>query len=56
MRCRVTRLPHKLEQLLRHGAKPHFLIEDKLEDRSWLTELITLTANELPEPRAKKIR
>jgi TfoX/Sxy family transcriptional regulator of competence genes len=38
------------------GAKPHFLIEDKLEDRPWLTELITLTSNALPEPKAKKIR
>lgn len=38
------------------GAKPHFLIEDKLEDRNWLSQLITLTGNELPEPKAKKIR
>jgi TfoX/Sxy family transcriptional regulator of competence genes len=35
------------------GAKPHFLIEDKLEDRAWLTELITLTCHELPEPKVK---
>lgn len=38
------------------GAQLHFLIEDKLEDRPWLTELITLTSNALPEPKAKKIR
>ncbi len=36
------------------GAKPSFLIEEKLEDRDWLKKLITLTANELPEPKPKK--
>ena len=35
------------------GAKPCFLIEDKLEDRDWLKELITLTVKELPEPKPK---
>lgn len=35
------------------GAKPHFLVEEKLEDRNWLTQLITKTCNELPEPKAK---
>ena len=37
------------------GAKPSFLIEDKLEDRKWLTELIRITEKELsaPEPKMK---
>ncbi|MCX6282699.1 MAG: TfoX/Sxy family protein [Bacteroidetes bacterium] len=36
------------------GAKMSFLIEDKLEDREWLCELIRVTARELPEPKPKK--
>jgi TfoX/Sxy family transcriptional regulator of competence genes len=35
------------------GAKPSFLIEDKFEDRAWFSELIRITARELPEPQAK---
>ena len=36
------------------GAKPSFLIEEKLEDREWLRELISITVKELPEPKLKK--
>lgn len=36
------------------GAKPSFLIEDKFEDREWLSELVRITAKELPEPKPKK--
>lgn len=36
------------------GAKPSFLIEDMLENRQWLTELIRITAAEVPEPKPKK--
>ena len=36
------------------GAKPSFLIEDQIEDREWLSELITLTEQELPEAKPKK--
>lgn len=36
------------------GAKPSFLIEDKVEDNEWLTELIKRTAKELPLPKPKK--
>ncbi len=36
------------------GAKPAFVIEDRLEDREWFTELISITARELPEPKPKK--
>lgn len=38
------------------GAKPCFLIGDKLDDRDWLSELIRITAGELPEPAIKKKR
>ena len=36
------------------GAKPSFLIEEQLDDSVWLTELINLTAQELPSPKPKK--
>ena len=36
------------------GAKPSFLIEDKIEDSEWLSELVRITLRELPAPRAKK--
>lgn len=36
------------------GAKPAFLIEDKLDDADWLSELIFLTEKELPLPVKKK--
>jgi len=38
------------------GAKPSFLIEDKLDDSQWLSELIKISYNELPEPKKKKKR
>ena len=36
------------------GAKPSFLIEDKFEDREWISNLISITGEELPEPKPKK--
>jgi TfoX/Sxy family transcriptional regulator of competence genes len=36
------------------GAKLSYLIEDKFEDREWFSELIRITADELPEPKPKK--
>ena len=36
------------------GAKNSFLIEDGLEDREWITDLVKITAKELPEPKPKK--
>ena len=36
------------------GAKPSFLIEDKVEDREWISDLVRLTIRELPEPKPKK--
>ena len=38
------------------GAKPSFLIEEKLDDKQWLRKLIEITVNELPEPKLKKIK
>ena len=35
------------------GARLSFLIEDKIDDGEWLTELITLTEKELPKPKPK---
>ena len=36
------------------GAKPSFLIDEKLDDRDWMKKLVNLTVNELPEPKPKK--
>jgi len=36
------------------GAKMSFLIEDGFEDRDWISELVRITAKELPEPKPKK--
>ncbi len=36
------------------GAKNSFLIEDKLEDREWLSELVRRSVRELPLPKPKK--
>lgn len=36
------------------GAKPYMLISEKLDERDWLCQLISITANVLPCPKAKK--
>jgi TfoX/Sxy family transcriptional regulator of competence genes len=36
------------------GAKPGFLIDDRVEDREWISNLIRITYEELPEPKEKK--
>lgn len=39
------------------SAKPYLLIYgDLLEDSEWLTQLIRLTASELPEPKKKRAK
>ncbi len=38
------------------GAKMYFLIEDKYEDRKWLSELVRITAKEVPPSKKKKKR
>ena len=35
------------------GAKMYFLIEDKFEDREWISDLIRITAKELPDAKPK---
>ena len=36
------------------GARNSFLIEDGLEDREWISDLVRITAKDLPEPKPKK--
>ncbi len=36
------------------GAKPYFLIGEQLEDQQWMSNLIQLTAGELPAAKPKK--
>lgn len=36
------------------GAKPSLVIEDRLDDREWLEELIRITSRELPDPTPTK--
>lgn len=36
------------------GAKLSFLIEDRIDDGRWLSELVRITERELPEPKPKK--
>jgi DNA transformation protein and related proteins len=38
------------------GAKPYFLIGEQLDDREWMSNLIQLTASELPVPKPKKAK
>lgn len=36
------------------GARPIFLIEDRIDDGKWLSELVRITTRELPRPKPKK--
>ena len=38
------------------GAKPSLLTEDRIEDAEWLSELVRITARELPAAKPKKRR
>jgi TfoX/Sxy family transcriptional regulator of competence genes len=38
------------------GARPSLLIGDRIEDPQWLSELVRITARELPEPKKRKKR
>ena len=38
------------------GARPSLLIEDKIEDAEWLSELVKITARALPMPKPKKAK
>lgn len=37
------------------GAKPSMLIEEMIEDGEWLDKLMKITAENLPEPKPRKI-
>ena len=37
-----------------NGAKLSFLIEDKIEDREWISTLVKITREELPKSKPKK--
>ncbi|UYZ61182.1 TfoX/Sxy family protein [Hymenobacter latericus] len=45
-----------VEQAPYDGAKPAFLIDDKLEDSRWLSELVGVSLAELPAPKAKPVK
>jgi TfoX/Sxy family transcriptional regulator of competence genes len=36
------------------GAKNSFFIEDKFEDKDWISELVRITEKELPVPKLKQ--
>ena len=36
------------------GAKDYFLIEEKLDDKHWLCQLVRITLENLPVPKPKK--
>jgi len=36
------------------GAKLYFLIEDKIDDRQWISDLIRITSKEIPTPKLKQ--
>jgi len=36
------------------GAKLYFFIEDKFEDKEWISGLVRITENQLPAPKPKK--
>ncbi|NTU57430.1 MAG: TfoX/Sxy family protein [Chlorobiaceae bacterium] len=38
------------------GAKPHFLVGEKLDDREWISHLVSITGRELPLPKPRKSR
>ena len=38
------------------GAKPSFLIDDRLDDEVWFSQLCRVTATALPLPKKKKVR
>jgi len=38
------------------GARPYFLMEEELDDRQWMADLLRITASELPQPQPKRPR
>lgn len=50
--------PHVEKAPPYQGARPCFLIEENIDDREWITDLVTLTCKALPErkPKGRKRR
>jgi TfoX/Sxy family transcriptional regulator of competence genes len=42
-----------VESCAYNGAKPSLLIDEQIEDKLWLSELIRITEQELPTPKPK---
>ncbi len=38
------------------GAKPYYLVEDKCDDREWISQLIKITVQEVPSSRPKRTK
>ena len=36
------------------GARPSYVVEERLEDREWLAELVRITTVELPVPKRRR--
>jgi TfoX/Sxy family transcriptional regulator of competence genes len=36
------------------GAKPYMMVNEQLDDAEWISQLIRITYNALPEPKPKK--
>jgi TfoX/Sxy family transcriptional regulator of competence genes len=36
------------------GAKQYFLVEDRFEDRGWISDLIRITAQEVPKSKPRR--
>jgi TfoX/Sxy family transcriptional regulator of competence genes len=36
------------------GARPSLLIEDRIDDPAWLSDLVRVTVQELPEPGSRR--
>lgn len=45
---------HVVEEPPYERAKPSFLIDDKIEDSEWLSQLVSISVKELPAPKPKK--
>lgn len=49
-------IEHVVEAPPYPGAKPYFLIGEQLDDREWMSNLIQLTASELPVAKPKRAK
>ncbi|BAC90619.1 TfoX/Sxy family protein [Gloeobacter violaceus] len=49
-----TAIGNPVEAIPYPGAKPQYLVTDRLDDKDWLARLVAATARDLPEPKPKK--